>query len=95
VKLDGTLNAKGELMVRRSEQYLNTNVTVISEGIKTGNRGSFFVNYTSPVQYQYSFNCIGGDIASYLVCYTCSECSAYGRQDVGSKFESVYLLMMN
>jgi hypothetical protein len=87
-KIEATINAKGKLIVRKSEKFLNANVTVISEGYVVVDGGSYFVNYTSPVQYQHPFNCVRVDLEeSYMVCYTNNECSAYGRQDTGSKFE--------
>jgi hypothetical protein len=66
----------------------SNNALVISRGIITGNneKGVTTLKFYTPMTYTRTLYCFAGDLVTYLLCYTCNDCSIFGEENVGSEW---------
>jgi hypothetical protein len=66
----------------------STNKATISKGIieRDLDAGTYFMYFTDPIQFTYSYNLIAENATDYHINYNCNNCADYGTSDLGSKY---------
>jgi hypothetical protein len=79
-------STKSKIYLIRKFLYSNNGI-VISRGIVEGNNeeGLFNVYVFTPMVYSRTLYCFAGDMVTYLMCYSCTDCNTLGAENYGSK----------